>query len=125
VLPAALSALQEAGLRDYLVGEFQAASGTLWLEKIKIAARYESESRTEVESQLRLLARELVDSGEARAQLGVLLSEIRADLRRIDPKLNESNELIGIDAAKVDELSDAAIETLLERALALVVHHSR
>ena len=125
VLSSALSALQESALRDYLAGEFQATSGTLWLEKIKITARCESESRTEVESQLRSLARELVESGEARSQLGLLLGEIRAELRRIDPRLNESNELLGVDVAKLDELPDAAIETLLERALALVVHHSR
>jgi exonuclease SbcD len=117
VLPPTVRGVGAAELRDALRGELQEAGEDVWLEKVKVDLRRGEDDRVELDAQLEALAGTLVEDEAARRELAALVSEVRTQLRKTDPRLTRSDPRDPVRAERL--VGDGATTTLDEARLLL------
>jgi DNA repair exonuclease SbcCD nuclease subunit len=108
-------------LRAALRGEVQEAGDQIWLEKVRVVELGERPDVSAAEAHLRELARTLGGSEPARRDLGQLLVKLRRELVGVDPGLADAFLEEGILAPERVESSAEAAESLLVRAIDVVM----
>jgi exonuclease SbcD len=103
-------------LREYLVGEAQAAGDALWLEKVRVTGAQPIGGRQELEH-LRAIAAEIALNPATHDELAGCVEKVRKELRAVDTRLPELIEsLPTMNGSGTPQES----EHLLQQALRLV-----